>query len=139
MSNYNKREIQPGYICMRIFKKFIFRLRPKALLCLSLRQRCREIVSAGCICRSTHVCVCLMMDWGHGGFQGCDVEARTNSCARVWGSSFMSTQHAEMSPINTRPPASLHMCAQVCNVLFSRVPAQAGISKMCNTSIKVFF
>lgn len=46
------------------------------------------------------VCV-WMMDWGHGGLQGCNVVAKTNSCACVWGRCFIATQHIEISQINT--------------------------------------
>lgn len=63
------------------------------------------------MCVWVHVCVhawmCVwMMDWGHGGLQGCNVVAKTNSCACVWGRCFIETQHTEISQINTPLPLS---------------------------------
>ncbi len=67
-----------------------------------------------CVC---FVCVCAMwmMDWGHGGLQGCNVVAKTNSCACVWGRCFIATQHIEISQINTPLPLlRIFVCVCVC-------------------------
>lgn len=61
-----------------------------------------------------------MMDWGHGGLQGCNVVAKTNSCARVWGRCFIATQHIQISPINTllfHAPFFFAMQSCVCRVV----------------------
>ena len=65
-----------------------------------------------CVC----VCVCVwMMDWGHGGLQGCSVVAKTNSCACVWGRCFIATQHIEISQINTPLPLLFaYLCKWAC-------------------------
>lgn len=55
-----------------------------------------------------------MMDWGHGRLGCCDVVAKTNSCACVWGRCFIATQHIEISQINTPFPLPLHSAFFVC-------------------------
>lgn len=50
-----------------------------------------------------------------GGLQGCDVVAKTNSCACVWGRVFIVTQHIEISQINITLPL---VCVCMCVFLF---------------------